>query len=201
VRKHLFFIEETVMEKISLGKSALGYPMPVVLVGVAGENRPNFMTAAWVTCANYQPPMFLMALGKSHYTSQWIRKNRAFSINIPGKNLLEKTDWCGLVSGKDIDKSEKFGIFYGKLETVPMIRECPLCFECTLVETVALPADELYIGEIAETWSEQRYLSDGKPDTEKIEPFILTMPDNRYWSLGESLGKAWSSGRHLINRK
>jgi hypothetical protein len=59
---------------------------------------------------------------------------------------------------------------------------------------VSLPSNELFIGEIMEAWSEERFITEGKPDILKMEPFTLTMPDNRYWAVGENLGKAWSIG-------
>ena len=69
--------------------------------------------------------------------------------------------------------------------------------ECRLVDSVKLPTNELFIGEIVAAYCEQRYMTDGKPDIKKIEPFTLTMPDNRYWKVGESVGRAWSIGTEL----
>ena len=118
-------------------------------------------------------------------------------LNIPGMDLMEKVDYCGLVSGEKSDKSEVFDVFYGDLTNAPMIRECPLCMECRLVNAVDLPSNTLFIAEIINTYSEERYLTDGKPDIEKIHPFALTMPDNNYWKVGERAGKAWSIGRNF----
>jgi flavin reductase (DIM6/NTAB) family NADH-FMN oxidoreductase RutF len=132
-----------------------------------------------------------------HYTNKGIHKNKAFSVNIPGMDLMEKVDYCGLVSGEKSDKSEVFDVFYGEELNAPMIRQCPLCMECKLVNAVDLPSNTLFIGEIINTYSEERYVTDGKPDIEKIDPFTLTMPDNNYWKVGERAGKAWSIGRNF----
>lgn len=167
--------------------------MPVVLAGSIVNEKPNFMTVGWVSRVNYQPPMVAIALGP-HLTNQGILENRAFSINIPGISLIEKTDYCGLFSGKKVDKSRMFDVFYGSLEKVPLIADCPLSMACRLFETVTLPTNTLFIGEIAEAYCDEACLTDGKPDIKKIQPLTLTMPDNRYWSVGDDVGRAWSVG-------
>ena len=68
---------------------------------------------------------------------------------------------------------------------------------CSLYETVKLPYDTLYIGEPKEVFTEEQYLTEGKPDITKIHPFTLSMPDNTYWAVGENLGKAWNIGKSL----
>jgi flavin reductase (DIM6/NTAB) family NADH-FMN oxidoreductase RutF len=81
-----------------------------------------------------------------------------------------------------------------------MIAECPLTMECRVVQTVDQPSNEFFIGEIVETWCNPGCLTDGKPDIARIKPFTLTMPDNRYWAVGEQIGKAWSDGRAFGKR-
>ncbi|MCK9565685.1 MAG: flavin reductase [Methanothrix sp.] len=99
------------------------------------------------------------------------------------------------------DKSHVFDVFYGSLRTAPMIRECPVSLECRLVQTVSLPTNTLFIGEIAGAYADGRVMKDGKPDYAKIDPLLLTMPENRYWKLGECVGDVWSAGRNLIQSK
>jgi flavin reductase (DIM6/NTAB) family NADH-FMN oxidoreductase RutF len=183
------------MNKVKIGKNNFVYPMPMVLVGSVVDKKANFMAVGWVSRVNFNPPMIAVALGNSHYTNIGIHKNNAFSVNIPGIEMMGKVDYCGLVSGEKVDKSKIFDIFYGDLPDAPMIQECPLCMECKLVNTIALPSNTLFIGEIIETYTEERYLTEGKPDIKKINPFTLTMPDNNYWKVGENAGKAWNIGK------
>jgi flavin reductase (DIM6/NTAB) family NADH-FMN oxidoreductase RutF len=185
------------MDKIKIDSgAAFLYPMPMVLVGSVVEGKANFMAAAWVARVNYKPPLFLIALGP-HHTNKGIEENKAFSINIPDVSLIEKTDYCGLVTGSKIDKSELFEVFYGELVNAPLIKECPVSFSCSLYEAVKLPFDVLYIGESKEVFTEARYMTDNQLDVTKIKPFTLTMPDNHYWSVGENVGKAWGIGKAL----
>jgi flavin reductase (DIM6/NTAB) family NADH-FMN oxidoreductase RutF len=175
------------------------YPMPMVLVGSLVKGKPNFMAVAWVTRVNYRPPLFLIALG-SHHTNKGIEENKEFSINIPDVSLVEKTDYCGLVSGSETDKSKLFEVFYGTLDKAPLIKECPVCMSCSVYQTVKLPYDTLYIGEPKEIFTEEKYLTNGLLDIKKINPFTLSMPDNNYWSVGENIGKAWNIGNKLKDK-
>ena len=185
------------MSKIEIDNNAFTYPMPMTLVGAMVGEHPNFLAVDWVTRVNYKPPMIAVALGKTHFTNPGIRATKAFSVNVPGVNLIEKTDHCGIVSGKNKDKSGLFTVFKGEVTGAPMIEECRLCMECRLVQTVDLPADEMFIGEIVGAYADADCLTDGKPDVKKIDPFTLTMPDNGYWRIGTNVGKAWSAGKNV----
>ena len=185
--------------KIDTGAAFL-YPMPMVLVGTVVEGRANFMAVGWVSRVNFKPPLLAIALGP-HHTNKGIDENREFSINIPDVSLIEKTDYCGLVSGSKNDKSELFNVFFGELGKAPLIEECPVSISLSLFDAVKLPFNTLYIGEPKEVFSEEKYLSDSMLDIKKVNPFTLTMPDNNYWSVGDNLGKAWSIGKSLKKKE
>lgn len=187
------------MDKIAVTPNIF-IPMPVVLVGTQVKRKANFMTVGWCSRANANPPMISCGINKVHFTPQGIRENQTFSVNIPSLSLLEKTDYCGLVSGANIDKSEVFEVFYGLLKTAPMIRECPLTMECQLVQMLDLPTNTLFIGEIIGAYADGEVWIDKKPDFSVINPLLLTMPDNTYWTLGNAVGKAWSAGAGLKPR-
>jgi flavin reductase (DIM6/NTAB) family NADH-FMN oxidoreductase RutF len=185
------------MQKLNIETNVFLYPMPVVLVGAIVQGKPNYMTVGWASRVNFKPPMIAIAINKAHYTPQGIMENGAFSINIPGKSMVEVTDYCGLVSGRTTDKSELFELFYGELQKAPMITECPLNMECKLVDTVDLPSNYLFIGDVVTAYCGQQFMTDGQPDIKKIDPLVLSMPDNSYWAVGEHIGQAWSVGKGL----
>jgi flavin reductase (DIM6/NTAB) family NADH-FMN oxidoreductase RutF len=185
------------MAKIKIAPGQFSPPMPVALVGTLVDGIPNFMTAGWLCRVNFQPPLLAIAIGTSHYTPAGIMHNRTFSVCIPDFEMVEKTDYCGLVSGRRVNKSGVFNVFYGELETAPMIVECPLCVECTLQNVVDNSTNHLFIGEIVAAHAEERFLTNGQPDFGKIRPLILTMPENAYWALGERVGTAWDAGKGL----
>jgi flavin reductase (DIM6/NTAB) family NADH-FMN oxidoreductase RutF len=187
--------KEKDMEKINLGSTIPAYPMPVSLVGAHVNGNPNFLAIAWFTMAGYNPPMISVNLGKGHYTNPGIKENEAFSVCLPSENMVEITDYCGIVSGKKTDKSGVFDIFYGELKTAPMIKDCPLCIECKLDKVVDNGRNEMFIGQIMGVYTEERFLTKGKLDFNKIKPLILSQPDTSYWKLGEKIADAWSIGK------
>jgi len=186
------------MEKTKLSTGPICYPMPCSLVGVNVGGKPNYLTVAWFSMVNAKPPYLMIALGKAHYTNPGIKENHTFSVNIPSVAMAEITDYCGLVSGKKISKATLFETFYGELKTAPMIKGCPYNVECKLVQTVDLPADDLFIGEIIAMYADEIYLTEGLPDLRKISPFVLSMSERKYLALGVEVGKAWEMGKKLI---
>ncbi len=137
---------------------------------------------------------------KSHYTNIGIRENRTFSINLPSVKMVKETDYCGIFSGKKVDKTKLFDTFYGKLETAPMIKECPLNMECQLIKTVDFPDHDVFVGEVVETYVDETCLTDEIVDFSKIQPILFVMNDRSYWKLGERFAKAWNIGNELKNR-
>ena len=167
------------------------------LLGSHVQGKANFMALAWLTRCNFKPPMIAIAVNVGNQTRAGILDNGEFSINVPSSDMVGITDYSGLVSAKKTDKSELFSLFYGQLKAAPLIEECPLNVECRVVETVQLPTNYLFIGEVVGVHAEESILTDGHPDPEKIKPFVLSMPDNRFWGIGDSVGRAWHDGKAL----
>ncbi len=185
------------MVKVALGTNVFLYPMPVTLLGTMIGGKPNFMTLGWVSRVNANPPMVGCGVAKNHHTNKGIAENGTFSINFPSAKMVEKVDYCGLYSGSTTDKSSVFRIFFGEEKTVPLIRECPLSLECRVVQTVENPSNNFYIAAIVGAYADEECLTDNKPDIRKINPLLLTMPDNSYWTVGEYVGKAWNIGKRM----
>jgi len=124
-----------------------------------------------------------------------VKEQRTFSINVASADLVQKVDHCGIYSGKNRDKSQIFQIFYGILETAPLIMECPVNLECKVIHTLDLGSHTLVVGEIVETFISEACLTDGKPDPEKIDPVVYTSGTQKYQRLGEFLGRAFNIGK------
>jgi len=183
------------MEKIKLGPQTLLYPMPAILAGANVNNKPNYMVAAWCSIVSHKPPAVSVALQKSRYTLTGIKENETFSINVPSSNLVKKTDYCGLCSGKNKDKSQIFKTFYGKLKTAPLIQECPLNLECKVIHYLEIGSHTLVIGEIVETYIADDCVSNGKPDPQKIDPLIYSPGRHGYYRIGEFVAEAFKVGK------
>ena len=183
------------MKKIRLEPGPFVLPMPTVLIGATVNNVPNFMPVAFIGIVNFKPVVVACGLSPTHHTSSGISSNGTFSINLPGADLVEATDWCGLHSGKGTDKGKVFETFAGELENAPMIKACRLTAECRLVKTVEFPVDTVYFGEVVSVHVDESALKDGTPDWSRIAPLLFTFPDKGYWTLGDHVAEAWSVGK------
>lgn len=181
--------------KITLGAKNCLYPMPTTIVGANVNGGPNYITIAHVGIMDLGT--ISLGMNKIHHTNAGIKENGTFSVNIPSVAMVKETDYCGLVSGKNVDKANLFSNFYGKLETAPMIKECPINMECKLIQTVDLPRHDIFIGEIIETYCEDKYMTDNVVDFTKVQPILFTMNDTGYWKLGERFARAWSIGKNF----
>ncbi|MFX0067987.1 MAG: flavin reductase family protein [Promethearchaeota archaeon] len=190
------------MKKREIGAKNFLYPMPTTLVGANVKNKPNYEAIAYCGIVNFKPPMISIASAKSHYTNIGINENKTFSVNIPSEEMVKATDYCGIVSGHKVDKSNIFETFYGKLKTAPMIMECPVNLECRLIVNLFFGGiDEIFIGEIVEVYAEEKYLTKGLPDIKKIKPIIYSVYDDNYWRVGEHLGHAFRIGKEFKSKK
>ncbi len=174
------------------------YPMLTTLVGATVNDKPNFLTVAHVGILNHGTPQYLsIGLGKVHYTNAGINRNRSFSICLPSEELMVETDYCGLKTGKKVNKAALFDIFYGELKTAPMIRQCPVNMELRLHDVLDYDTHDIFIGELVQTYADDKVLTNGKIDLSKLHPLLFDMASVKYWRLGEAVGNCWNVGKTL----
>jgi flavin reductase (DIM6/NTAB) family NADH-FMN oxidoreductase RutF len=181
--------------KIELGAKNCLYPLPTVLVGALVNGKPNYTTIAHVGIMDLGSVS--LGINKNHYINAGIKENKTFSINIPNAKMVKKVDYCGLVSGKNVNKAELFQTFYGTLKTAPMIAECSVNMECELLQTVDFPNHEIFIGKVANTYADQSALTNGAVDLEKLQPILFTISNQSYYSIGKKIAKAWNIGKEF----
>jgi flavin reductase (DIM6/NTAB) family NADH-FMN oxidoreductase RutF len=186
------------MAKKNVGRNFDLYPMPVVIVGAITDGQPNFMTAAWLTKIHSDPPMLAIALGERQHTAKGIKQTGEFSVNYPSVDQAALADYLGLVHGDKVDKAKLVEVWNGALQSAPMVFECPVSLECRVTQTIDLPHDYLFLAEVVNVYATESVLTDGKVDPAKLRPFMLTMPDNSYWTLGERVGSAWDIGKAYV---
>ena len=184
--------------KQKLGSENVLYPTPTVLVGALVNNKPNFITIAHIGIMTLSH--ISLGINKVHYTNQGIKETETFSVNIPSERLVVETDYAGLVTGKKVDKSQLFELFYGELKTAPMIKECSINMECRLDRVVDFPSHDVFVGEVIETFADEAVLTEGKVDVSKVKPLLFDMPLKKYWSLGPAVADCWSIGKKLKRR-
>ena len=174
------------------------YPMPTTLVGATVNGKPNFLAVAHVGILNHGDPQYLsIGLAKVHYSNAGIFENRAFSICLPSEDLMVETDYCGLVTGKKKDKAALFDVFYGQLDSAPMIRQCPVNMELKLHDVLDFSTHDIFIGELVQTYADESVLTKGKIDIGKLRPLLFDMASIKYWRLGPTVGNCWNVGKAL----
>jgi len=179
--------------KKKIGSKNLYYPTLTILAGTVVNGKPNYEAIAWGGILGMKH--IYIASNISHYSNSGIKENKTFSVNIPSASIVKETDFCGIYSGKENDKSEIFKNFYGELGTAPMIEECSINMECELIDTFVIEDHEIFIGRIKETYCDEEYMTNGKVDLKKVNPLLFSFHDASYWSIGEHIAKSWSVGR------
>jgi flavin reductase (DIM6/NTAB) family NADH-FMN oxidoreductase RutF len=188
------------MKKMKMGPIPMLWAHPTTLVGADVDGKPDFAAVAWAGVAANTPPAVSIALQHPRYSLKGIRQNLTFSVNIPSRELVKEADYCGLISGSKTDKVKdcKFKVFYGKTPRAPLIEQCPINLECEVRHILNMGSHALVIGEVMETHVSEDCLTEGKPDPEKIDPFIfIGYPKGSYYRLGEFLADAFSIGKEL----
>lgn len=182
-------------KKINLGTDVRINPMVIGLIGCLVNGKVNFITVGQVYRLNMSPAYIGTSIHPTHYSAGGIEEHKVFSVNIPHCGMADVTDYCGIVSGRKKDKSALFELFYGELgEAAPMIVDCPMCFECRLVDTLVMPSNTLYVGEVVGSYTEERFVKDGHPDVTAMDPLLYTATDRNYWSIGSFVAKAYKAG-------
>ncbi len=183
--------------KKKIGPKTYFYPMTTTVVGTMVKGKANFCTIAFIGIVNYEPAMIALGINSMHYTFDGLKENKTFGVNIPNEDQVIITDYIGLTSGKKIDKEELFDVFYGELKTAPLINEFPISLECKVRDILDYGGiDKIVIGEIIQVYVSEEILGEKNiPDISKIKPILFSMHENKYYNIGEQIGKAWSIGK------
>ena len=186
------------MSKVKLGAVPLVYPIPIVLVGATVDGVANFTEVGDCAVMGIHPALVTISLSATHHTTKGIDDTGAFSINFPSTDILSLTDYCGVVSGRDVDKSALFEIFQGEHTDAPLIEDCPVGLECLVLEVVQIKHRRIFIAEDLECYVSEQFVetSDGKhqiADLSKLDPIIYAL-DNRYYRIGSAIGVGYREG-------
>lgn len=159
--------------------------MPVIIVATKDGEKINFAPHGMHGQLNYDPPLLYVSVIKDHMTAKIISKTKKFSVNVPGSELLEKIKYCGSVSGVEKDKSQEFEVFYGK-DDVPMISECPVNMSCEVYDTIEIKDMIVFIGQVTETFAEEKCLLEDIPEATRVDPLICTI-QGKFYKLGREV--------------
>lgn len=178
------------MPKQQWKPSTMLNPVPAVMVTCVDEkNCPNIITLAWAGTVNSDPPMVSISVRKERYSHRLIKEKGEFVINLTTEKLAFATDYCGVKSGREVNKFEEMKLTPEKASKVdvPLIAESPVNLECVVRNVMELGSHDMFIAEIVAVNVDERLLDEkGKLHLERAG--LICYSHGEYWSLKASLG-------------
>lgn len=166
------------------------YPLPAVLVS-CGDKKGNInvMTAAWTGTICSDPPMVYVSVRKERHSHHMIQETREYVINLTTEKLAWTADFCGVRSGRDLDKFKEMKLtpVQGELEYAPMIEESPVSIECRVTNVMELGSHDMFMAEVTAVYADEQYMDEkGTFHLEKAAPMVYS--HGQYYGLGRHLG-------------
>ena len=178
------------MSKQSWKPGNMLYPLPVVMVSAADkEGRDDIITVAWAGTVCTNPPMVSISIRPERYSYHMIRETGEFVINLTTEELAFATDYCGVKSGRDVDKFKETGLTREKAEKVkaPMIAEAPVSIECKVKEIRELGSHHMFIAQVAAVHADEKYMDEkNRFDLNRARPIVYS--HGEYLGTGKKLG-------------
>ena len=147
------------------------YPVPAVLVSVAdSEGKDNLITIAWTGTVCSDPAMTYISVRKERYSHHMLKENKEFVINLVSKEICRAADFCGVRSGRDLDKFEVTGLTREKASTVnvPLVKESPVNIECKVTQVLELGSHDMFLAKVTAVQVDESLLDEkGKLDLNK----------------------------------
>lgn len=166
------------------------YPLPAIMVSVADkEGKPNIITVAWTGTVCTNPPMVYISVRPERYSYHMIEETGEFVINLTTEALAYATDYCGVKSGREVDKFKEMHLTPEEADMVkaPLIKESPVNIECKVVKKEELGSHHMFLAEVVSVHVDEKYLDEkNRFALEKTE--LISYVHGEYYSLGKLLG-------------
>lgn len=183
--------KEVYMAKQSWKPGNMLYPVPAVMVSCQRENeKPNIITVAWAGTICTNPAMLSISVRPERYSYNIIKETKEFVVNLVTSDLAYATDYCGVKSGRDVDKFKEMNLHksISKVVKVPGIEESPVNIECRVVEIKELGSHHMFIAEVVSVNIDDKYMDKtGKFNLNKAG--LVSYSHGEYFELGKKLGK------------
>lgn len=171
------------MNKVVKKPATALFPVPAVLVtSRLGEEDPNIITVAWTGVMNSVPPMVYVGIQPVRHSHRLIKESGEYVINIPSAGQARVVDYCGVVSGRDVNKFKETGLtpLAASQVKAPLIRECPVNLECRVKQVLSLGSHDVFIAEVLAVHFDKDVLDEnGNPDFDKIRPYAFCIREYR----------------------
>lgn len=167
------------------------YPLPAVMVSVRDQSgKDNIITVAWAGTVCTNPPMVSISVRPERHSYHMLEESGEFVINLTTEKLCYATDYCGVRSGRDVDKFREMKLTKAQASLVdaPMIAEAPVNLECRVEKIEKLGSHHMFIARVLAVHAEEAYMDEnGKFDLNKAQPMVYS--HGEYFGLGRKLGK------------
>ena len=177
------------MAKIVWPGGALLAPVPAALVTCGSLEKPNVLTVAWTGIVNSTPPKTYISLRPERYSYEIIRETGEFVINLSTQALARAAYFCGVRSGRQVDKFEKMGLtaLPASAVSAPLLGESPLSLECRVFQTIELGSHTMFLADIVAVDVEDALVDEkGKLHLERAD--LISYAHGEYFALGRKLG-------------
>ena len=192
------------MAKKSLNPGTLLCPVPAVMVSCGSGEEKNIITIGWTGIVNTNPPMTYVSVRKSRHSHHLIEESGEFVINVTTEALAFATDYCGVKSGRDVDKFKDTGLtcVASPELSIPMIAEAPVHLECKVREVLELGSHDLFIADIAGVQVAEA-LMDRKGAVDMRKADLVAYNHGEYYGLGKILDFFGYSiaGKDILKRR
>ena len=181
------------MEKKQVWKPGnMLYPVPAVMVSCGDKKgNHNIITIAWAGTICSDPAMVSISVRPERHSYEMIKESGEFVINLTTKDLTYATDWCGVKSGRDVDKFKEMKLTKAaatQLEHAPIIEESPVNIECKVREVLELGTHHMFLAQVVAVQVSEKYMNEtGKFELNETE--LVTYSHGEYFQIGERLGK------------
>lgn len=167
------------------------YPLPAVMVSVSDkEGNTNILTVAWTGTVCSDPAMLYISVRPERYSYYMIRETGEFVVNLTTEELAYAADWCGVKSGRDVDKWQEMKLTRGaaaKLKYAPVILESPVNIECQVTEVKELGSHHMFLAKVWAVQVDEKYMNkSGKFELNSTR--LLTYSHGDYFGLGKKIG-------------
>lgn len=166
------------------------YPLPAVMVSVTdGKGQDDIITVAWTGTICTNPPMVYISVRPSRFSHHMLMETGEFVINLTTEKLTRATDYCGVRSGRDVDKFKETGLTREKAEFVkaPMIKESPVSIECRVTEVKKLGSHDMFLAEVLAVHADEEYMDENNRfDLNSARPMVYS--HGEYLGIGKKLG-------------
>lgn len=178
------------MEKEIWKPGNMLYPLPAVLVSMADkEGKYNIITIAWAGTVCTNPPMVSISLRPERYSYGILKETGEFVINLTTRALVRAVDYCGVKSGREVDKFRTLGLtpLPGEQVAAPLIGESPVNIECRVNRILPLGSHHMFLADVAAVHADEKYMDEKhKFHLEKADPIVYS--HGAYYVCGEKLG-------------